>query len=212
MIARAAFETRHIAPRYTEHLNSAHGSRVAKFGIEGRLMLYAAYGSNLHPLRLTERTSSAQLLGTACLPNWSLCFHKRGDDGSGKCSILAGDGGVHFAIFDIDAEDKVTLDKIEGLGKGYSEIVLNIPGFGSCVSYVAEDSYIDDSLRPYDWYQQLVLAGATFHGFSDHYLKNLENIQARRDPDSERSDDQWELVERVRRSPVADPLELKAKN
>lgn len=175
-------------------------------------MLYAAYGSNLHPVRLTERTSSARLLGTACLPHWSLRFHKRGDDGSGKCSIVAGGNGVHFAVFEIGAEDKLVLDKIEGLGNGYAEISLSIPGFGRCASYVAEDSFIDDSRRPYDWYKELVMAGAKFHGFRDHYLKEIEQMQALRDPDSARRADQFALVERVRRAPVANQLELKETN
>jgi hypothetical protein len=161
-------------------------------------MLYAAYGSNLHPVRLADRISSAQLVGTTCLPNWSLRFHKRSEDGSGKCTILIGDDGVHFAIFDISAEDKLTLDKIEGLGNGYSEISLSIPGIGICVSYVAEESYIDDSLRPYDWYKELVLAGARFNRFPDHYLKEIESVQALPDPSPERSARQWAVVEMVR--------------
>jgi len=161
-------------------------------------MLYAAYGSNLHPVRLTDRISSAQLVGAAWLPDWSLCFHKRSEDESGKCSIHIGDGGVHFAIFDISVEDKLTLDKIEGLGSGYSEISLSLPGFGICASYAAEESYVDDSLRPYDWYKELVMAGARFHGFPDHYLQEIEFVQALRDPSSERRANQWAVVERVK--------------
>ena len=163
-----------------------------------RLMLYAAYGSNLHPVRLADRISSAQLVSAAWLPHWSLYFHKRGKDESGKCNILIGDDGVHFAVFEISAEDKLALDKIEGLGKGYCEISLSIPGIGTCVSYVAEESYIDDFLRPYDWYKELVMAGAKFHGFPDHYLQAIEFVQALRDPDSERRVNQWEMVEMVK--------------
>jgi hypothetical protein len=161
-------------------------------------MLYAAYGSNLHPVRLAIRISSAKLVGTACLPHWSLRFHKRGEDESGKCSILTGEEGVQFAIFDISSEDKLALDKIEGLGSGYSEISLSIPGIGNSVAYVAEESYVDDSLQPYDWYKELVLAGARFHGFPDRYLKDIEIVQALRDPNSERRVSQWAMVDRVR--------------
>lgn len=161
-------------------------------------MLYAAYGSNLHPARLARRISSAQLIDTAFLSHWSLHFHKRSEDHSGKCSILSGDGGVHFAIFDISANDKLTLDKIEGVGSGYAEMSLSFPGIGNCLSYVAEDTYIDDALRPYDWYKELVVAGARFHGFPDHYLKKIEVIRALRDPDSGRRVAQWEVVELVK--------------
>lgn len=161
-------------------------------------MLYAAYGSNLHPVRLADRVSSARLLGTAFLPHWSLHFHKRSRDDSGKCNILAGDNGVHFAIFEVSAEDKLALDKIEGLGNGYSDISLSIPGFGNCASYTAQDTHIDDSLWPYDWYKALVWAGARFHGFPDDYVNEIERVQTLRDPDSQRSANQWEIVELAR--------------
>jgi hypothetical protein len=38
---------------------------------EDATVLYAAYGSNLHPLRLAARAPSAALLGTCALPGWS---------------------------------------------------------------------------------------------------------------------------------------------
>jgi hypothetical protein len=150
-------------------------------------MRYASYGSNLHPLRLANRLPSAQLITVGYLPNWSLRFHKRSKDQSGKCNIRIGSDGVHFAIFEISAEDKVKLDKIEGVGFGYSEISLYIPGLGDCASYTAEESHIDDSLQPYDWYKELVLIGARFHGFPNDYLKRVESIQVLRDPDLVRS-------------------------
>ncbi len=161
-------------------------------------MKYAAYGSNLHPLRLTERTPSAQLIDAGFLPNWSLSFHKRSKDESGKCSIVAGDTGVHFAVFELSAADKLTLDSIEGVGVGYSETLLRIPGFGDCLSYIAEESHVDDSLQPYDWYKELVLEGMRFHGFPEHYLKTIDSIQALRDPDPERRARNWKTVELVR--------------
>lgn len=162
------------------------------------LMKYAAYGSNLHPSRLIERTPSAELIGAGYLPDWSLCFHKRSKDSSGKCSIVAGDTGVHFAVFELSAADKLTLDSIEGVGYGYSQVSLSIPDFGSCVSYIAEESYVDESLQPYDWYKELVLEGMRFHGFPQHYLQPIELMVALSDPDSLRSARNWRTVERVR--------------
>ena len=46
-------------------------------------LLYAAYGSNLHPGRLQKRVDSARLEGTAFVADLSLTFDKRGVDGSG---------------------------------------------------------------------------------------------------------------------------------
>lgn len=161
-------------------------------------MKYAAYGSNLHPLRLSGRIASAQLVSNVFLPEWSLEFHKRGMDQSGKCSIRASGDGVYFAIFEISLEDKITLDRIEGVGAGYSEITLWVPGFGQCVSYAATESHIDDSLRPYDWYKELVLLGARFQRFPDSYLHRIESVPAIDDPDPVRRLRQWTTVERVK--------------
>ena len=161
------------------------------------MMKYAAYGSNLHPLRLLNRISSATLISTGYLADWSLHFHKRSEDESGKCSIRRGGDGVHLAIFEISREDKLTLDKIEGVGTGYSEISLHIPGVGECGSYAATESYIDDSLKPYDWYKELVLAGARFNGFPDVYVSRIESLPAVDDPDPARRRQAWKTVELV---------------
>ncbi len=160
-------------------------------------MRYAAYGSNLHPLRLLDRLPSARLLGTGHLQDWSLRFHKRSTDASGKCSIFAGNEGVHFAIFDISEDDKLALDRIEGVGSGYAATTLNIPSFGDCATYVAEPAYVDETLRPYDWYREFVLAGAISHGFPDEYVARIASISAVRDPDIARSASQLALLVKI---------------
>ena len=158
-------------------------------------MQYAAYGSNLHPLRLSERISSARLIDTSFLPDWSLRFHKRSLDKSGKCNIVSGGGGIYIAIFDISVADRITLDKIEGLGSGYVDISLHVPEIGECMSYVAEDSYIDNSLIPYDWYKELVLVGASTHGFPAPYIDEIVAVAACQDPDPCRRAKRWATVE-----------------
>ena len=66
-------------------------------------MLYAAYGSNLHPGRLRKRVPSADLVGCAKIEGWSLNFNKRGKDGSGKCSIgVSRNSFVYVAVYDMD--------------------------------------------------------------------------------------------------------------
>ena len=99
------------------------------------------------------------------MPDWSLHFHKKSNDKSGKCNIVSGGDGIHVAVFDISVEDKLKLDDIEGLSTGYSKLTLSVPGFGDCASYIADESHIDNSLAPYDWYKELVLIGARLHDF-----------------------------------------------
>ena len=161
-------------------------------------MRYAAYGSNLHPHRLGRRLESARLLGTSFLSGWSLYFHKRGMDRSAKCNIRPGSTGVHLAIYEISVEDKLILDEIEGLRYGYSDTILYIPEFGDCLSYVAVESHIEESLEPYDWYKELVVAGARLHGFPEDYLNRIERTLAKPDPDAVRSADRWKLVASIK--------------
>ena len=160
-------------------------------------MRYAAYGSNLHPLRLGKRTPSARLLGTAPLHGWELTFHKRSRDGSGKCTIAPGGDGVHVAIYEIDSADKQELDRIEGLGCGYDETRLSVPEFGSCATYVAQDSYLDASLPVYDWYRELVLLGARFHNFPITYVNLIEELEAISDPNEDRHLRNWTLAKAI---------------
>lgn len=47
-----------------------------------------AYGSNMLTARLRERVSSARPVGTACLPGFSLRWHKVSVDRSGKCDVV----------------------------------------------------------------------------------------------------------------------------
>ena len=160
-------------------------------------MLYAAYGSNLHPTRLAQRIRSARPIGTGFVPDWSLKCHKRSKDGSAKFNIVAGDDGVYVAIFEIGADDKRSLDMIEGLGIGYLSVNLSVPEFGNCATYVAEDAFVDESLRPYEWYKRLTAIGARAQRFPGHYLQTIDDIPACVDPDEERSAANWRIVETI---------------
>lgn len=163
-------------------------------------MRYAAYGSNLHPTRLQARTPSARLLGAAPLPGWTLSFHKRSQDGSGKCMIVPNGSGIHVAVYEIDTADKLTLDRIEGLGRGYNEAMISVPEFGECMTYAADLAYIDSTLHVYDWYRELVVLGARHHGFPQDYVLRLASTPIIKDPDLARLAENRAIVEQVRRN------------
>ncbi|MBT8088370.1 MAG: gamma-glutamylcyclotransferase [Gammaproteobacteria bacterium] len=162
-------------------------------------MRYAAYGSNLHPLRLSARIASAKFITTAFLPGRSLHFHKRSKDGSGKCNIVSGSEGVHVAVYDVSTEDKKILDKIEGVGMGYLQRELDVPDVGLCASYVAAATHVDNSLLPYDWYRELVLLGARAQRFPEAYIDAIAAIPCREDPDVGRRDMNNRTIETIRR-------------
>ena len=157
-------------------------------------MLYAAYGSNLHPTRLARRIHSARQIGTSFVPGLSLNCHKRSKDGSAKFNIVAGGNGVYVAIFEISIDDKNKLDGIEGVGRGYRTVNLPVPHIGNCTMYVAEDSYVDESRRPYEWYKKLTTLGAHAQCFPDAYVQLIEEIPACEDPDKLRHATNWRIV------------------
>lgn len=160
---------------------------------------YAAYGSNLHLLRLKKRVSSARQLGVSFISTYDLGFNKRSNvDGSAKCNIIAGDRGVHIAVFEVASSQKADLDRIEGLGEGYNELALIDPDFGELLTYVADPSAVDDSLAPTDWYREMVLHGCKSNDFPSEYIRTIEAISSIEDTDEDRSRAQWEIVEELR--------------
>jgi len=156
---------------------------------------YAAYGSNLHPLRLQQRTPSARLLGTSYHPDYSLRFEKWSLDGSGKCGIFEGSSGVHFAVYELDPGEKPILDRVEGVGLGYEVKTLELPDYGECFTYVPASSHVRNELEPYSWYHEIVLLGCEAHGFPDDYVSRLRRQPTTRDPDANRRKLNQQLIE-----------------
>ena len=149
-------------------------------------MLYAAYGSNLHPARLRARVPSAKLLGTAAVAGLAVRFDKRGRDGSAKCNVVERDGEVYVAVYEVHREHKRWLDRIEGLGVGYRCEVLDVIGYGECFTYAATEGHVDESLQPYSWYKELVLVGCDHHRFPRSYRASIRAVASLEDPDRER--------------------------
>ena len=129
------------------------------------------------------------------MSGWSLNCHKRSKDGSAKFNIVGGGNGVYIAVFEISADNKMSLDRIEGVGSGYRTVDLPVSQIGNCTTYVAEDSYVDESLRPYEWYKKLTTLGAHAQCFPDAYVQLIDQIPADEDPDKARHATNWRIVE-----------------
>lgn len=148
---------------------------------------YLAYGSNLYPPRLAARLGQIRILGTVALPGWSLRFHKLGGDGSGKCDLVAAPDDTAFgAIYEISLADRALLDRIEGVGHGYHGDSIDVAEHGEVYVYRAEQSHIDTSLEPFDWYHEFVLAGARHHALPPDYISAIQRIVPVRDCDDRR--------------------------
>lgn len=155
--------------------------------------VYFAYGSNMSTARLRDRMPNCKPLGVATLPDHRLRFHKRSTDGSAKCNAVAtsSEDEVVGVLFTFDPAERAKLDQAEGLGKGYEHAtvtVINDKGRRRKVlTYLATDGHIDDSLKPYGWYKDHVLAGAAEHGLPRDYIADyIQSVEATDDPDKER--------------------------
>jgi gamma-glutamylcyclotransferase len=155
-------------------------------------LLYLAYGSNLHPLRLAARVPSARTVGIVEMPGNLLAFHKRSIDGSGKCLFYTGQGQhekMFGVLYEFDPREKIALDKAEGSGSGYCEQLMKLPLNGETFTpfvYVAQSTHIDPALVPYDWYKGLVIAGARYHSLPSAYISSLEAIPSMPDTNTQR--------------------------
>ena len=152
-----------------------------------------AYGSNLHPVRLAQRVRSAKPVGVVPMPGKRLAFHKKSQDGSGKCLFYDSartDDIMYGVIYQFDSLEKKALDDLEGLGKGYNEQMAVFPFNGETYRsyiYVATSTHIDATLIPYDWYKEMVLLGARYHGLPTEYIAKITAVASVPDPDPKRA-------------------------
>jgi gamma-glutamylcyclotransferase len=165
---------------------------------------YAAYGSNLHPLRLKagDRCPSAELRGTCILTGWSLTFRKRSTDGSAKCDAERTGNPVdelRIAVFDIPESEGDALARAEG-GYHQNEIRLLMGGetLIAKIYLAGREAIVIDA--PYEWYKQMVLLGAEYHCFPMSYTERICEVASKTDPDESRAHKQWLEVEKMKRA------------
>jgi gamma-glutamylcyclotransferase len=156
-------------------------------------VFYFAYGSNLCVRRLGRRAPGVITLGVTSLEGYALRWHKRGADGSGKCTIVRSSVRstvVHGALFLIPKESMVRLDEVEGLGAGYEKASVPVRARSGTVgahTYVASPSHVDEALRPYRWYRDLVVSGAAALGLPRPYVARLRKVETWEDIDRGRA-------------------------
>jgi gamma-glutamylcyclotransferase (GGCT)/AIG2-like uncharacterized protein YtfP len=136
--------------------------------------------------RITERCSSSRFISRAKVNGYKLLFNKRSKDKSGKANLIyTGDKSLVWGvIFDISEDQKPILDAAEGLGKGYDEyklrVINDLEQEIDCVCYIATDEkYLDNNLKPYDWYKEYCLIGAKQHNLPEDYVLTLDGVNVR---------------------------------
>lgn len=130
--------------------------------------------------RLKERCPTARPMCVASTEGFTLEFNKKSVDGSGKATLVAANalrGKVYGVLFEMNDVDLPALDRAESSGRGYcrnNNFVVRSGGQEQAVvTYMAAPDAIEQNLRPYDWYLDLVLAGARQHRLPSVYIEEL---------------------------------------
>ena len=167
-------------------------------------MKYFAYGSNMLTRRLTDpsRAPSAVACGFATAYGFVVRFHKIGADGSGKCTLLArtsDSAAAHGVLYEVSDADCARLDRVEGVHTGgyvrrSVRLQLADDRTVTAMTYVAGAQYVDASRIPFDWYRDLVVAGAIEHGLPASYIEELTRAPVVSDSDAGRAARAYRLL------------------
>ncbi|MGI9195837.1 MAG: gamma-glutamylcyclotransferase [Candidatus Nanopelagicales bacterium] len=85
------------------------------------MALYAAYGSNLDPHRMSERAPHSPVAGTGWLEGWRLTFGGEDVGWEGALSMVVEEPGnaVFVVLYDMHPLDEAALDAWEGISLGF---------------------------------------------------------------------------------------------
>lgn len=168
--------------------------------LESSMWTYFAYGSNLWVPRLQARTPSAKVKAIGTLASHDLRFHKRGDDGSGKCDAFFTQNPKHLiwgVVYQLNTNEKKILDEIEGVGNGYELKQITVATSTRDIqawTYVVQQGFINPAIKPFDWYHGFVLKGATAHQFPATYLQKIREQETVIDPNAARRHRNTEIL------------------
>jgi cation transport regulator ChaC len=144
------------------------------------VMLYFAYGSNMHPGQMERRCPGCAFVATARLKDHRLAFSRfwKAWGGGGVADILPAPGGVvEGVVWEISEAHRQTLDDYEEYPTSYSrrDVVVETADRGALTAfaYVAQPT---GDYRPSRRYLQQILDGARAHHLSPDYLAFLESI------------------------------------
>jgi hypothetical protein len=154
-------------------------------------MKYFAYGSNMLEqwLHSPDRVPAAKFAVLGFVRGRRLHFHKKSQDGSGKCDIPESGNDtdiVYGVLYEIPDSDIGRLDRAEGHGYTRSKLMVSVEEQTPVLAtvYLADASHIDSELLPYEWYRDLLSAGAEQHNLPNDYICAISSIPTCPDPQS----------------------------
>jgi len=107
--------------------------------------------------------------------------NKESKDGSGKANLVDSTGDLVWGvIYEIDAAELDKLDRVEG---GYQRVKLQVwtEHDDPVTAYVYISTKLTADPVPYEWYKELIIAGAHEHRLPRDYLDYLEQLPSRPD-------------------------------
>ena len=160
-----------------------------------------AYGSNLHDRRIRLHVSSARPVTIGYVEQRQIRFHKRSKDGSAKADAAftaVPSDRVWGVVYRLSRDQKPELDKYESLGIGYDQELVAVSTKNGSIKawmYVARRDAIDETLKPYSWYCDYVIAGAQEHRLPFCYITKLMGVETTVDPDSKRREHNQQQID-----------------
>ena len=145
------------------------------------MVKYFAYGSNLNSNRMLERGVTFTSRTFGILRDYKLVFNKLSSKNinEGYANIIECKGSVvEGAIYEIENESILLLDKYEGVPRHYyrKEILIqNNSGMVNCIVYIAVDTKIKEGLKPSKDYLDHILKGKDL--LTENYFNNLSKIE-----------------------------------
>ena len=138
--------------------------------------LYAAFGSNMHPGRMSQRCPHSPMRSTGWLVGWRLTFggEEHGWDGALATIVQDPFEQVFVALYDVTAEDAAVLDGWESADTGlYRKMKVRVSTLlGEQLAWV----YVLDAYEgglPSARYLGLIAEAAQAAGAPDEYVAEL---------------------------------------
>lgn len=143
------------------------------------MALYAAYGSNMDPKQMLERTPSSPHQGVGWLQGWRLTFG--GDDlgweGSVATIVEDQNSQVFVSLYELSTQDEAALDNWEGFSTDlYRKIRVRaqtLEGAPLCFVYVLNSF---EGGFPSSRYLSIMIQAALIAGAPDDYIDQLRKF------------------------------------
>ena len=143
------------------------------------MIKYFAYGSNMSVTRMIKRGVTPLSITPGILDNYVLKFNKKSSKGDWSFANIEESEGdsVEGIIFGLSEVDIKKLDKFEGAPVHYRREKINVISFDNkieCITYIAQNDYIVEGLKPTDNYMKFLMEGSLL--LSTDYQMMLASI------------------------------------